>query len=541
MGVFRRTTCTSIIAALVLIGGVVYAQLKMQASAYDDAYIHFRIAENLITYGVPYYNPSEAVMVSSSSGWTLILAGLGMVARISPFLNLPTITAVFNGIVTGTGALVYLRLLRRSHAYPRRIIVEIFFGVAYLSQMIKPSLGLMETPFAILLAGFTLLALISNKPYSFILLGMLPFFRPELALVTVLGLVYAHITQGTGIKGWATTILGALPFIIVNLLFFGSLIPNTLRVKSTIYSIGLAGTLSEFISKIIDDIYWLRGVLSLSNFLLILYAFLVLTSITSCLTIFIYKQVRKPGSASHQIIRSPFMLFILWSLGTLGVYIASHVKLFTWYEPLYLIPGLLALCIALHSFNPRVERLIAIALLLSQAIGLVEIMLAVLVHPVIYQDFGETARVRRYMTVGKALYTCFPNARLMTSEIGGLGYTFRGQVLDGGGLASPQALEFHPMSVPEERSSGSIGAIPVGFIQAEQPEIMVSYDVFIEAFLRSPAVQQYQRYQIPILNEEDYSASGIRDIWGSPALSVFIRNDFLASERDGCPTLGITP
>jgi len=128
-------------AALVLIGGLVYVQLKMRTSAYDDAYIHFRIAENLINYGVPYDNQSDVVMVSSSSGGTLILAGLAMIARLSPSLNLPTLTAVFKGIVTVTGALVFLRLLRLSHPYPRSTAVEIFFVIAYLSQMIKPSLG----------------------------------------------------------------------------------------------------------------------------------------------------------------------------------------------------------------------------------------------------------------------------------------------------------------------------------------------------------------------------------------------------------------
>jgi len=91
-----------------------------------------------------------------------------------------------------------------------------------------------------------------------------------------------------------------------------------------------------------------------------------------------------------------------------------------------------------------------------------EIILALTVNPVIYQDFGETTRVGFYLTVGHELYICYAQTHLMTTEIGAMGYSFHGITLDGMGLASPEELAFYPMAVPQECTSRSIGAIPVG-------------------------------------------------------------------------------
>lgn len=44
----------------------------------DDAYIHLRIAQNLIRTGHPYFNPGDPVMVTSSPIWTIVLACNGL-------------------------------------------------------------------------------------------------------------------------------------------------------------------------------------------------------------------------------------------------------------------------------------------------------------------------------------------------------------------------------------------------------------------------------------------------------------------------------
>src|SRR6185503_3189971 len=61
-------------AALVLFAVLAALQSRLGAYAFDDAYIHFRIARHLAEHGHPYYNLGEAVMASSSTAWTIVLA-----------------------------------------------------------------------------------------------------------------------------------------------------------------------------------------------------------------------------------------------------------------------------------------------------------------------------------------------------------------------------------------------------------------------------------------------------------------------------------
>ena len=79
----------------------------------------------------------------------------------------------------------------------------------------------------------------------------------------------------------------------------------------------------------------------------------------------------------------------------------------------------------------------------------------------------------------------------MTSEVGGLGDGFPGEILDGFGLMTSAALKYHPMKVPQERSSGLIGAIPVGFVREQHPDVIVSYLIFAEDVLRNAAALGY--------------------------------------------------
>jgi hypothetical protein len=134
-------------------------------------------------------------------------------------------------------------------------------------------------------------------------------------------------------------------------------------------------------------------------------------------------------------------------------------------------------------------------------------------------------RVQRYLEVGKVLYAVYPNARLLTSEIGGLGYTFKGEIIDGVGLITPRALAYHPMKVPEQRQSGIVGAIPAAFVEKEMPELVVSYSLFVQEFDSSIYREQYTKIAIPSFSTYWESKTGLSDIWGNSELFIYIRND----------------
>ena len=114
----------------------------------------------------------------------------------------------------------------------------------------------------------------------------------------------------------------------------------------------------------------------------------------------------------------------------------------------------------------------------------------------------------------------------MTSEIGGLGYGFEGKILDGCGLISPEAIKYHPMKVPEQRTSGSTGAIPLKYVQEKMPELVVSLESFCEEFSRSNlAHEKYYKIQLPVFTARDLRLSPDSTIWGSNFLLVYVRKD----------------
>ena len=81
------------------------------------------------------------------------------------------------------------------------------------------------------------------------------------------------------------------------------------------------------------------------------------------------------------------------------------------------------------------------------------------------------------------------------------------------------------MKVPEEKSNPKTGAVPLGYIKEVNPELIVSYDIFIEAFLKSEFSQRYIRFREPLCLEDDLKLARTNKLWGSKNLNVFIRKD----------------
>jgi hypothetical protein len=135
-------------------------------------------------------------------------------------------------------------------------------------------------------------------------------------------------------------------------------------------------------------------------------------------------------------------------------------------------------------------------------------------------DFEAAARVDEYRRIGSALYSVCPNGDLMTSEIGGLGWGFHGNILDGLGLASPEAIRYHPLRVPEDRSSGMWGEIPAGFIRDRHPDMIVSYDMFAESALPAALSLGYIEFSYPLFVREDRSSA--RSLWMARRMLVLV-------------------
>src|SRR5579864_1187894 len=89
------------------------------------------------------------------------------------------------------------------------------------------------------------------------------------------------------------------------------------------------------------------------------------------------------------------------------------------------------------------------------------------------------------------------------------------------------------MPIPQQRSTGTIGAIPVPFIQQVNPDLIVGYDAFIQSFMVSAFVNQYIWFRAPI---DGSSAMQMRQddiFWIDQDLNVFIRQDLVTELGSG--------
>jgi hypothetical protein len=217
----------------------------------------------------------------------------------------------------------------------------------------------------------------------------------------------------------------------------------------------------------------------------------------------------------------------------MAAYVWRAVFLFDWYVPLYTVTIVMGLygVLVTSQRNGFYWALLILLLPWFAAVpgDLSRVVLAAAIdNPAYYPSFLGGARVRKYLDVGQRLRDEYPDTVVLTSEIGGLGYSYEGYIAVGAGLVTPRALRFHPMKIPEERSSGFIGAIPVGFVQQENPEIIISYEMFIEAFEKSNLWESYVEIQEPVFLQDDLArmlpgqASNFGDLF------VFVRKDLYA-------------
>ena len=484
---------------------LLFIHLRLYQYALDDAYIHFRIVENWINDGLPYFNINEPVKGSSSSAWIATLFIIQQfIQLVGKQVDMLLIVAVLNSLsITAGMAIFYWLSVTVSKSKPR-ITQLIAFSIIYISLIINSSLGLMETTTTIAIVGIAFLLLFSGKKLSFTLFSFAIFFRLELGVLFLIIVLYSLYSKRFNIKDIVIySSIGIIPFLIIDFYFYGTLIPNTIHAKSAIYSLSLIDQIEIIIIRIGNSYRLLPRYDNFSR----LYLFILIFFPLIILCVYGFQLIR----ARRNIIGIEGLLFLLWGLGIILMYLISGVQIFIWYEPLFMIPLFIVIFAFLTTQNDGkysyITKSILIALVLIQSIALIQVISAAIINPAYLPGFPEGARTRQYKSIGNSLYQDYPNARLMTSEIGGLGYGFRGYILDSAGLVSPEVLDY-----PEINNSG--GKIVTEFIQDAKPDIIVSYDIFIDESFVAESSGDYTILSYPVFSEEDMDRSIITTPWG---------------------------
>ncbi len=494
---------------------LIFIHVNLYPYAYDDAYIHFRVARNFVETGFPYYNPGEVLKVSTSTGWVLVLSLIEFVLqKIHLQDSLPIVISIFNALVTFIGAIIYGGVINSSIGHALSFNKKVLFYFLFIALMLPPSIGLMETPLAILIIGLGIWLILQKKPAGLFFISLSIYFRLELIGPALILLIYLLFTRQLKWKDLIFPLIAIIPLISFDLAFYNTVVPHSMIAKSKVYLMGFTNPIFNIIFYSLPQIPFINNLAFNGIVLLSLIVFTIWISI---------KQ--------YKLLPPWVFIFLLWSLGISGSYILQQVLVFEWYRPLYTIPLIIACFIILELIPKSIMRIEYVLLTCVLGISLLSTTWACFHHYNYFESFELSARVRTYLKVGEVLNTAYPDASLLSSEIGGLGFAFRGKILDAVGLASSDALTFHPMAVPTQRENGMIGAIPPEYVRIKKPELIVSYDFFMEALFKDSILLDYQMVSIPALLPEDAPFSASKTIFGSKLLRVFIRNDLPISEE----------
>lgn len=512
-----QITIYALIAVALLI-----IHINLSAYAFDDAFIHFRVARNQLDAGSPYFNDGEAIKVSSSSGWVIILTLLLAATRwIGLESSFPLIVSILNATALFLGMWVFVwvieTIVERQLSFPERLL----FQVQYLGLLLLSSWGLMETGLALLVAGWGLLLSLQSKPWGIAILALAVSIRLELSVVLGLAFVWLLVQRRFNLfhlLGYA--ILGMIPLVTYDLYFYHTMIPQSVLAKPVVYSIS---PVISFFDVLLHSLPSLS--ITVGSILLFFGIGLISTQLFMLLIGF---RIRKTQIGAWAL------LFGFWALVIAGGYMAGHTLIFDWYRPLYMIP--IVVSGAIYYYSPidskNTLRIFVYFVFVISTISIMRTLLASVVNPsLLSSEFEAGSRVKTYQHVGAILYEHYSNVALLTSEIGGLGYAFKGEIQDAAGLATPDALVFHPMEVPGQRSSGSLGAIPPQYVQATMPELIVSLDIFAEALRRDDVISSYNQIKVPAYLPEDARLSTSPTIWWSRYLRIYIRKDLPISQE----------
>lgn len=464
----------------------------------DDAFLHLRVAARLAAHGEPYFNAGEAVCATSSPLWVLLLA-------VGTSVCGPSIGVAVTLAALSLAALYLALAALLARELPSPLAVLGAFLVTALTASSATAL-LMESALALAFWCRSAAALRDERSRATGAWAGLAFAtRPEMALWLVVALAATR-----GLSARLRVALGATPFLLSlaawMLGWYGDLISASVRAKSVVYELDLAEGLAS-----------LRFGLGGAGLALTAGALLALLV-----------RVAPTRRATAAILAFGLLLPL--------AYVSQRTLIFSWYRPLYLLPLLAGALLALTVANARTHLLAFFCLLACGARPGLEAAHAA--QGILssrrerWVEYAPGLRVQRYLHLGAELDARFPHASLLAPEIGALGWSFRGRILDGLGLATPAALAFHPLPAPALRPHGSSGTLPPRAIEALRPDLVVALDVFGAAAERALQRGTIAGYRLllrtpALLDPEVGGAPEDVRLWGARETWVYARAELL--------------
>lgn len=374
----------------------------------DDAYITFRYADNLVAGLGFVYNPGQYVLGTSSPLFGWLLAAFGLVKISAPhaafFLSLVatliTLVLIF-GVMADAGL--------REEGYLACALYAIApFSVTY-------AVSGMETAIYLLLV-VSLLAFPKAPSWRVAVLGTLCMLcRPEGVLAVAVVLAARTASDPRQLKRDLPYFVGlGVPYLLFLSVYYGQWLPQSILAKAQLKrGAGVSFT------KLFDFLG--HGWPAVQTLLVLPAAY----------------ALRKKGTPL------PLKLWFIWGAVYMAVFLAANAFTdFPWYfSPIFLVQTIAAGCglaWVLHKTVPKMQTVVCACLLgLGLANGVRH------EHTLASQVKGREAL---YKAVGSALRAqTTGHGVLAATEVGTLGYYYKGPMLDLVGLVSPEVIELGPL------------------------------------------------------------------------------------------------
>lgn len=441
--------------------------LLLNNNLFDDAYIHARIVSNWMDFGFPSYLIGQDFKASSSTGYISILFLLSQFMDVLDSIVMFQICSIFLYVFAA------IIILNSFNGQNKLLTLIILFSP--IPFFLTASYGGMES--SIILPLLLLVYIFDRRNNACVALGLVAIavmFRFEM-LSLFIPLAFSYYLEKKYKAVLAISFLLSL-FFLFEISLYGTVIPYASIVKTIGYNIPIFQSFLNAISLNASPYGPHLGLLI--SFLLIYSIYLILQNL--------YESQKIDVEALKRIsfILSSFAIMISWAL--------AGSNIFKW----YLIPVCSsALIFTLYSLNlSGIKKNILKVLSIVMMLGFCNIGSMTFISNQGFLDESENNRTFQLKKIGAYLYSLCPDCSLVTSEIGALGWSFKGLVYDGFGLSDPEALSFHPLKVPSERSGYGIGAIPPDYIKFRNPDFIVSLPIFIELFLEKPNKNYYKYY-----------------------------------------------
>ena len=378
--------------------------------SYDDPFITYRYANNILNGNGFVYNAGEHILSTTTPLFTILLAGTGWI-----WSDLPQLAVLIGSASLAVGGLILFRL---AGEYKTPLIGWLCLVLYPTFPLVIRTLG-SETP---LYLALILGAILAYQRENYIVVGLLSGLavvtRPDGLLVpALLAIHFLFYRLAHRPFPWKAVLL----FALINIswfgfawFYFGSPLPATLAAKQ---QQGMMAISQRFLPGFITIIngyapywgYWVAAVLMVIGMA------------------FVAKQRR-------------WLILLAWTAAYLAAYsILGVTRYFWYYAPL--IPGFVVLVgagfTALWNFHPRMDEkwqfiFRGAALVLILLLGLTQMLDLWRFRNVLDKRIAVYAEIGHWLDENTS-----PNASIGSLEVGAIGYYAQRKMIDFAGLIQP--------------------------------------------------------------------------------------------------------